>query len=124
MIPEPVRRMLDRVETIEITTTGRSSGLPRRIEIWMFGVADRYVITGTPGARDWYANVLAEPSLLIHLPDGTELRARTTPVTDPEFRRTVFTSANTWWYRTQSPVDELVATSPMIELVAIEPVPT
>jgi len=112
--------MLNTVETIEITTTGRSTGMPRRIEIWIYAIADRYIITGTPGARDWYANLLANPTLLVHLPGGAELQARVVPVTDPGFRRTVFTSAKTWWYRSQNPVDELVATSPMVELVTVE----
>ena len=38
--------------TIDLTTFGRRSGLPRRIEIWWFQVDDRFVITGTPGRRD------------------------------------------------------------------------
>lgn len=122
VIPDSIRRVLDTVETIEITTTGRSTGRPRRIEIWMHAIAGRYIITGTPGARDWYANLLANPALVVHLPGGIEYQANATPVTDEDFRRTVFNSARTWWYRTQNPVDELVATSPMVELVTATPV--
>ena len=35
--------------TVDITTTGRTSGLPRRIEIWMLDVDGRFFITGTTG---------------------------------------------------------------------------
>ena len=47
--------------TIDITTTGRRSGQARRIEIWMLDVDGRFFITGTPGRRDWLANLLADP---------------------------------------------------------------
>ena len=49
--------------TIDITTTGRRTGRPRRIEIWMLDVDGRYFITGTPGRRDWLANLSADPKL-------------------------------------------------------------
>jgi hypothetical protein len=47
--------------TVDITTTGRQTGLPRRIEIWMLDVDGRFFITGTPGQRDWVANPLSGP---------------------------------------------------------------
>jgi deazaflavin-dependent oxidoreductase (nitroreductase family) len=75
--------------TIDLTTIGRGSGLPRRIEIWWFQVGDRFFITGTPGARDWYANVLADPGVVIHVA-GMDLPARALPVRDPELRALVF----------------------------------
>lgn len=113
---EQIRGLLDTVETIDITTIGRFSGEPRRIEIWMYAVADRYIITGTPGPRDWYANLLADPRLTLHLPGGIDLDAIATPVADAQIRQTVFTADKTWWYRGQTPLAELVATSPMVEL--------
>ena len=116
MTPLEIHQVLQTVETVDITTKGRSSGLPRRIEIWMYAVAGRYVITGTPGPRDWYANLLADPGMTVHLPDGTDLAALATPIEDSEVRRSVFTADKTWWYRSQVPVDELVAASPMVEL--------
>ena len=111
-----IRRVLDTAETVDITTTGRTSGKPRRIEIWMYAVDGRYVITGTPGPRDWYANLLAEPRLTLHLPGEIDLGAVATPVTDEPIRHAVFTAEKTWWYRSQVPVADLVATSPMVEL--------
>ena len=115
-LPRNVLETLKTVETIEITTNGRSSGLPRRIEIWMYTIDGRHVITGTPGPRDWYANVLENPDLILHLPTGVDVSAEAEPVRDSVFRRRVFTADKTWWYRDQTSVDDLVENSPMVEL--------
>jgi len=117
MLEPSTRRILDQVETVEITTRGRNSGELRRIEIWMYAIDGRYIITGTPGPRDWYANVMAHPRLRLHLPDGTDLAATAAPVDDPEFRKRVFTDPKTWWYRDQTSVADLIANSPMIEML-------
>ena len=117
MLEPETRRLLDQVETVEITTRGRTSGKPRRIEIWMYAIDGRYVITGTPGPRDWYANVLAHPYLTLHLPDGTNLAATTVTIEDPGFRARVLTDTKTWWYRDQTSVADLIANSPMIEML-------
>lgn len=110
---------LGRTLTIDITTTGRRTGRPSRIEIWWFRIDDRFVITGTPGPRDWYANVLADPSMTVHL-DGVDLPARAEIVTDPVFRRTVMTHPRTSWYTSEADLDALVETAPMIEVI-LEP---
>lgn len=102
-------------QTIDLTTTGRRSGLPRRIEIWWFRVDGRFIITGTPGQRDWLANIRADPRVIIHV-DGHDLTARAELIDDPEFRRRVFTAPHTSWYTTQTELDRLVATSPMVEI--------
>jgi deazaflavin-dependent oxidoreductase (nitroreductase family) len=77
----------DRV--IDITTTGRRSGQPRRIEIWFHRVDGRYYITGSPGARGWYANLLAHPEFTFHLKRSAkaDLPARAIPVEGDEKRR-------------------------------------
>ena len=77
----------DRV--IDITTTGRKTGAARRIEIWFHRVDDRYYITGTPGARSWYANLVATPDFTFHLKGSTkaDLAAVATPVEGPEKER-------------------------------------
>ena len=117
MISEEIRQLLQSIETVDITTIGRSSGQPRRIEIWMYAIDDRHIITGTPGPRDWYANLLANPSVTLHLPHGLDIPAVATPVFDKGFRRAVFTADKTWWYRSQTELEELIATSPMVELL-------
>jgi deazaflavin-dependent oxidoreductase (nitroreductase family) len=105
--------------TVDITTTGRRSGLPRRIEIWMLAVAGRFFITGTTGQRDWMANLLADPRLVVHLKRHThlDLRATATPVDDPQLRRAVLEHPTADWYRDQQPLDVLVEQAPLVEVV-------
>ena len=47
-----------------LTTTGRSSGKPHRIEIW-FVILDEtlYVISGGQRRSDWVKNLMADPHL-------------------------------------------------------------
>jgi deazaflavin-dependent oxidoreductase (nitroreductase family) len=113
-----VRRALADDLTVDITTTGARTGQPRRIEIWMLHIDGRYFITGTPGPRDWLANLTAHPDFTLHLKQRVQadLPARATPVTDEETRRTVLTHAVATWYRGEAPIDELVASAPMVEV--------
>jgi deazaflavin-dependent oxidoreductase (nitroreductase family) len=113
-----VRDELAHDPTVDITTTGRRSGQPRRIEIWMLDVDDRFFITGTPGRRDWLANLLADPRLTVHLKQRADrdLAATAAPVRDEATRRRVIEHLSARWYRTQSPIDDLVATAPMVEV--------
>ncbi len=101
--------------TIDLTTTGRRSGRPSRIEIWWFHIDGRFIITGTPGPRDWYANVLTHPAVVIHSPLGDH-PATAVPVTDPGVRRTVLHHPDTHWYRGREDLERLVATAPMVEI--------
>jgi len=77
----------DRV--IDITTIGRTTGEPRRIEIWFHRIDGRYYITGTPGARSWYANLLEHPDFTFHLKESAQadLVAHATAVAGDEKRR-------------------------------------
>lgn len=113
----PVTRDLERrlaaLRTIDLTTRGRRSGRPSRIEIWWFHIEGDFVITGTPGRRDWYANVLAYPGVVVHSPFGDH-PATAEPVTDVGRRRRVMTDPATSWYSTQADLDRLVDESPMI----------
>ena len=116
---EVVRRELAVDATVDITTTGRRSGRPRRIEIWMLDVDGRFFVTGTPGPRDWVANLLANPRLVVHLKRsaGVDLPATARPVPDEPTRRRVIEHLAADWYRTQSTVEDLVARAPMVEVV-------
>ena len=89
---ERVRDALARDRTIDITTIGRNSGLPRRIETWFYRVDDQIYLTGSPGRRDWYANLLANPGFTFHLKQSVaaDLPARAAPITDLEQRRAIF----------------------------------
>jgi deazaflavin-dependent oxidoreductase (nitroreductase family) len=101
--------------TVDITTTGRRTGEPRRIEIWMLAIDGRFFITGTPGRRDWLANLRAEPALVVHAA-GEDLPARATVVRDEATRRLVLEHVTARWYRGQTSVDDLIATAPMVEI--------
>lgn len=80
----------DRV--IDITTTGRKSGSPSRKEIWFHNIDGDVYITGTPGKRDWYANMIENPEFTFHLKETTEadLQATARPVTDRGEKRAIF----------------------------------
>ncbi len=80
--------------TIDITTTGRRSGEPRRIEICFYRFEDSVYLSGIPGprTRDWLVNLAAEPPFTFHLKHGVvaDLQAVATVITDPAERRRVF----------------------------------
>ncbi len=109
---------LNRDLTIDITTIGRRSGERRTIEIWFLAIDDRIFITGTPGPRDWYANLLADGSITLHLKESirADLEATARPVNDEHTRRRVFEHPSAHWYRSQTDVDDLVTNAPMVEV--------
>ena len=81
--------------TIDITTTGRRSGAPRRIEIVFYRSADGIYLSGIPAPkkRDWLVNLSAHPQFTFHLKHGVvaDLPARATVIDDPTERRCVLT---------------------------------
>lgn len=113
-----VRQALETDLTVDITTTGRRTGRPQRIEIWMLHLDGRFFITGTAGPRSWLANVTATPELVVHVKQRVraDLPARAEVVTDELTRRWVLTSDAAAWYREQQPLAVLMARSPMIEV--------
>ncbi len=88
---ERIRRALERDRVIDITTIGRTSGRPRRLEMWFHNLDGQVYITGTPGTRDWYANMLANPRFTFHLKqsDVGDLPARATPIIESAERRVI-----------------------------------
>jgi deazaflavin-dependent oxidoreductase (nitroreductase family) len=88
---ERIRAALARDRTIDITTVGRRSGQARRIETWFYRADGGIYLTGSPGRRDWYANLVATPAFTFHLKGSAtaDLPARATPITDPAARRTI-----------------------------------
>jgi hypothetical protein len=115
-----VRAALEADGTVDITTTGARTGLPRRVEIWFLHVDGRTFLTGTPGPRHWYANLLAHDRLVFHVKESVtaDLHARATPVRDEVTRRWLFTRSHPWveWYRGQASLAELVAAAPLVEV--------
>ncbi|MEV8394226.1 MULTISPECIES: nitroreductase family deazaflavin-dependent oxidoreductase [unclassified Streptomyces] len=112
--------------TIDITTTGRRSGEPRRIEVWFHHIDGRWYLSGVPGPRNWYANVRADPRFVVHLKHGVtaDLPATARPV-DEATRRRVITEILDLQNRPQlaarvgrrQNLDEWLADSPLVEIV-------
>ncbi|MGW4061111.1 nitroreductase family deazaflavin-dependent oxidoreductase [Amycolatopsis sp. NPDC004747] len=78
---------------VDITTRGRRTGRPRRIEIFFYRAAGAtYLCSGAGGAATgWYANLLANPGFTVHLKNGVraDLPAWATPVSDAAERQAV-----------------------------------
>lgn len=79
--------------TIDITTTGRRTGEPRRVEIVFYRAGDDIYLSGIPAPkqRDWLINLRANPHFTFHLKHDVvaDLPAEATVVTDPTDRRHV-----------------------------------
>jgi deazaflavin-dependent oxidoreductase (nitroreductase family) len=118
MINEQTRQALSRGHTIDITTTGRQSGQPRRIEVVFFNFDGRLYISGMPRKerRSWLANLEADPSMTFHLkgPVEADLPARARILVDPVEREAVLRRIAQAWRRTD--VDTMVRWSPLIEI--------
>jgi deazaflavin-dependent oxidoreductase (nitroreductase family) len=105
---------LERNRTIDITTTGRASGRPRRIELWAWVAYGAVYLTGTPGRRGWYANLKANPDFTFHLKHSVQadLAARARPVEDSDERRAVLAQL-----RPNSPdLEAWIARAPLVEV--------
>ena len=78
---------------VDITTTGRKTGDPRRIEIWCHLMDGQLYLAASPGPRSWYANLCANPEVTLHLKDDVkaDIAVRARPVTDEAERRDTFT---------------------------------
>ncbi len=77
--------------TVDITTVGRRSGQPRRIEICFYRVGNAIYLTGVPSPkrRDWLANLESTPEFTFHLKHAVQadLPATATVITDADQRR-------------------------------------
>lgn len=117
---DTIRAALDRGHTIDITTTGRRSGTPRRIEIVFHNLGGRIVISGMPirgRTRAWLHNLETDPHLTIHLKGPgvvADLEGTARIVTDEVERRELLAGVARNWGRTD--LDAMVAWSPLIEV--------
>jgi len=117
-VDDHIRRALAHSAIIDMTTVGRRSGQPRRIEIVYHVFDGRIYISGMPRhqRRSWLANLAADPRMTVHL-KGTiqaDLPATARIIDDPEERRSVLERIARVWNRTD--VDEMVRYSPLIEV--------
>ena len=116
---QAIRNALARNGVIDITTTGRKTGRPRRIEIVYHVIGGRIYISGMPRAdrkRAWLWNLESEPKFTVHLKRGitADLPATARVITDPAERRVVLEDVARNWRRTD--VDFMVAHSPLVEV--------
>ena len=117
-LDEDVRHALENDRTIDITTTGRTSGEPRRIEIWRYRYDGRIFLSGSPGTRDWYANLVVHPEFTYHLKGSAQadLPAVARPITDEAERREVIEGILDDLGRGSANLQEWVASSPLAEV--------
>jgi len=118
--------------TIDITTTGRRSGEPRRIEIAFYRVGDDVYLSGVPGPspRDWLANLAARPRFTFHLKNTVvaDLPATATVIVDPAERRRILAVFVDEFNRRHGPdspwpeavLDEWVEHSPLAKVIFVE----
>lgn len=116
---DDVTNALYRSQLIDLTTTGRRSGLPRRIEIFLHEEGGLLFITGMPRrdrTRDWIRNITADPEVVIHLKVGIEADVPATArvITEPDEARPLIEAAARRWRRDD--VEEMIAHSPLIVL--------
>ena len=113
-----IAEALSGMGTIDITTAGRKSGKPRRLEIVFHNIGGRIYISGMPSPRrrSWLANLDANPAFTFHLKGRVkaDLPAQARIITDEAERRTVLTSVARNWKRTD--VETMVRQSPLIEV--------
>ena len=109
---------LEHGHTIDITTTGRRSGKPRRLEIVFHNIDARIYISGTPYPRKrrWLLNIEADPHLTFHLKGRTraDLPAVARVIDDEAERRAILPYVARAWNRND--LDRMVRYSPLIEV--------
>jgi deazaflavin-dependent oxidoreductase (nitroreductase family) len=115
---DAVGEALEHGHTIDITTTGRRTGKPRRIEIVFHNIGGRIFISGTPrpNKRDWLFNLEADPHLTFHLKGRTraDLPAVARVIDDERERREVLPHVARAWRRND--LEQMVRYSPLIEV--------
>ena len=86
-------RPLGDLDYCYLTTTGRHTGTPHRIEIW-FALGDGavYILSGGGDRSDWVRNLMISPEVVLEIGDvkrTTRARVVTDPAEDALARRIV-----------------------------------
>jgi deazaflavin-dependent oxidoreductase (nitroreductase family) len=111
-----VAEALKRGEPIDITTTGRHTGLPRRIELVYHNVDGRILLSGRPGfPRGWVANLRANPGFTFHLKRSVtaDLPATGRVITDRAERERLLAPIARLW---RMDPGVMVASAPLVEV--------
>lgn len=112
------RATMNHSQVIDLTTTGRRTGQPRRIEIFVHNLDGRLVISGIPrpdSTRAWLRNAADNPAVILHYkraepPFDVEGTARV--VTDPVERRALLEGVARNWGRDD--LDVMIEHSPLM----------
>ena len=74
-----------------LTTTGRHTGSPHRIEIWFaIGDGNLFILSGAGDHSDWVRNLMISPEVVLEIGDvkrTTKARVVTDPAEDAKARR-------------------------------------
>ncbi len=115
---EAIDSALERGQTIDITTTGRESGQPRRLEIVFHNVGGRIYISSIPSPRrrSWLANLEAQPHFTFHLKGKVraDLPATARIIDQETERREILPHIARAWGRRD--LEQMVRYSPLIEV--------
>src|SRR5581483_8412114 len=107
---ESISKALSYGQVIDITTRGRRSKTPRRIEIVFHNIDGRIYISGMPRPekRNWLVNLEADPNFTFHLKGGVkaDLPATARVIDDEAERREILPHVARAWKRND--VDEMV----------------
>jgi len=113
-----MRAALTQGGVIDITTTGRRTGQPRRIEIVFHAFDGRVYISGfpRPQKRSWLANLEAQPRFTFHLKGevAADLAAVARPIAAEAERREVLAKVAQTWNWTD--IEDAVKMSPLVEV--------
>ena len=117
-LDDRVQGALARGGVIDITTVGRQSGRPRRIEIVFHNIDGKIYISGIPSPtrRGWLANLEVQPKFTVHLKGAVraDLPGRARIIDDEAERRRVLASVARNWKRKD--LETMVRQSPLIEV--------
>jgi deazaflavin-dependent oxidoreductase (nitroreductase family) len=112
-----IERALTTDGLIDITTVGKKTGNPSKKEIAFHNFDGVLYITGMPGKRDWYANLVANPQFTFHLKQSAQadIPAKAIPITDEATRRQVLTKVVEKWGK-QAELEAFVQFSPLVKV--------
>jgi deazaflavin-dependent oxidoreductase (nitroreductase family) len=115
---EEIDAALQGVHTVDITTIGRKSGKPRKLEIVFHNIDGRIYISGIPfpKRRSWLANLDENPHMTFHLKSKVhaDLPASARVIEDEAERREILPHIARNWGRTD--LEKMVEQSPLIEV--------
>ena len=115
---EEIDVALQGMHTVDITTTGRKSGTPRKLEIVSHNIDGRIYISGMPfpQRRSWLANLDSDSHMTFHLKGKVraDLPATARVIDDEAERRKILPHIARNWGRKD--LETMVEQSPLIEV--------